>query len=298
MNCKKRVNPRFIVLAVLVLMLVLACLGAGCDTIQNGHPSQTQAYQLKVIMLDVGQGDSILLCSGGQYMLVDTGENDQGDTVLADLKALGVKKLAAIVGTHPHSDHIGGMDTVIKAMPVDAVYMSKKTANTETYEDVLDAMADKGLQITVPKPGDKLKFGEAELEFLWPPADFDSDNVNDCSIVIRVTAGGHTVLLCGDIEKKAEKGILELGRNIKCDVLKVAHHGSDTSSTKAFLEQVEPQYALISVGAHNDYKHPDPDVLKRLDNMGAKVHRTDLNGTITVTIAGGKLSVQDSKGTN
>lgn len=247
-------------------------------------------------MLDVGQGDSILLSSGGKYMLVDAGENDMGARVVGDLKALGVDRLAVAVGTHPHSDHIGGMDDVLKAFPVDAMYMSAKTDNTQTYEDVLDAAAAQGLKIQVPKPGDRLTLGKTELTFLWPPAGYDSDDVNDCSLVIMAEAGGKRVLLCGDIEKDAEKGILDLGEDVSCDVLKVPHHGSDTSSTKDFLKAAGPSVALISVGFDNEYKHPDKDVLKRLGNVGAEIYRTDLNGTITVTIAGGQLTVQDEKG--
>jgi beta-lactamase superfamily II metal-dependent hydrolase len=283
--------------AALVLSLTALYLAGGNRILSKliAPSSQPQSYDLRVTMLDVGQGDSILLSSGGQYMLIDAGENDQGDTVVSDLKSYGVDKLAAVVGTHPHSDHIGGLDTVIKAFPVDALYMPRKTANTQTYEDVLDAAAARKLKITVPLPGDKLKLGEAEITFLWPPGGFDSTNENDCSIVIMVKADGFKILLCGDIEKDAENGILSMGEAVGCDVLKVAHHGSDTSSTKDFLKQAMPKVALISVGLHNDYNHPDKSVLKRLSNIGAEVHRTDLNGTITVTIVDGKLAVQDSK---
>lgn len=280
----------------LLVVTVLAVL-CGCELLAGlqAEPASSQQYQLKAMMLDVGQGDSILLASGGQYMLIDAGENDRGDDVVADLKGMGVTKLAVVVGTHPHSDHIGGLDTVIKAIPVDAIYMPRRTADTETYEDVLDAAEARGLKITVPKPGDRMKLGEAEIEFLWPPADYESDNDNNYSIVMRVTAGGHSILLCGDIEKNAEKGLLDSGADISCDVLKVAHHGSDTSSTAKFLEACTPKIALISVGRDNNYKHPDKDVLKMLQNSGAAVHRTDLNGTITVIVSDGKLTVQDSK---
>lgn len=281
----------------LALALAAVLAFSGCDLISDpgAATAQPQDYNLRVYVLDVGQGDSILLASGGKFMLVDAGENDKGDTVVADLKNLGVKSLAAVVGTHPHSDHIGGMDTVLKAFPVGALYLSPKTSNTETYEDVLDTAQAKGLSVTVPKPGDKFQLGDAELEFLWPPKGYDSKNENDCSIVILATAGGRKVLLCGDIEKEAEEGLLDLGAPLDCDVLKVAHHGSDTSSTKNFLKAASPQYALISVGLHNDYKHPDKDTLSRLINAGAEIHRTDLEGTITVTIKDGGISVVSSK---
>jgi competence protein ComEC len=279
----------------MALVLALLCAVSGCDMLGQTNTTQPQGYDLKVYMLDVGQGDSILLASGGEYMLVDAGENDKGDTVVSDLRRLGVKKLTAAVGTHPHSDHIGGMDTVLKTFPVDTLYLSPKTENTETYEDVLDAADAKGLSVTVPKPGDTMMLGTAELEFLWPAEGYDSKNENNCSVVILVSAGGHKALLCGDIEKEAEKELLDSGLSVDCDMLKVAHHGSDTSSTKAFLKAASPQYAIISVGRNNDYKHPDKDVLGRLINAGAEIHRTDLEGTITVTFENGEITVDSNK---
>lgn len=273
-------------------LLALIFVFAGCDLLpvfaeQTAEPE----YQLKIVMLDVGQGDSILLASGGEYLLVDAGENDKGDLVTDELQRLGVTRLKAAVGTHPHSDHIGGLDTVIASIPAESVYMPRRTADTETYEDVLDAVDAAGLTVTVPKPGDTMKLGEADITFLWPPAKYKSDNDNNHSIAMMVTAGGYRVMLCGDMEKAVEKELLDQGLNLDCDVLKVAHHGSDTSSTKAFLKAATPQIALISVGQGNSYKHPDKDVLKRLEGFGAKIHRTDREGTITVTISGGGISV-------
>lgn len=298
MPMRKKANPYRIILfaAAAALALAIAYMAGGGEVPAGGGVTQEQPYDLKVTMIDVGQGDSILLSSDGQHMLVDAGENGMGARVVSFLQEMGVQRLAAVVGTHPHSDHIGGLDTVIRAFPVDALFLSAKQANTETYEDVLDAAAERGLTAVAPKPGDRLTLGKATLTFLWPPKGYDSNNENDCSIVILAEAGGRRVLLCGDIEKSAEKGMLDLGEDIRCDVLKVAHHGSDTSSKKDFLQRVSPQIALISVGLRNDYKHPDKDVLKRLGNIGAEIHRTDQNGTVTVTIADGRLTVRDEKG--
>ncbi len=293
MNRRLRNVKRLLRLLVLAVLIFTLC---GCEILLTSSGQTTHKdYDLQVIMLDVGQGDSILLASGGEYMLVDAGENDKGDLVVSDLQRLGVTKLKAIVGTHPHSDHIGGLDTVIASIPPEAVYMPRRTADTETYEDVLNAVDAAGLTVTMPKPGDSIKFGEADITFLWPPAKYKSDNDNNHSIVMMVSAGGYRVLLCGDMEKTVEKELLDQGLDLDCDVLKVAHHGSDTSSTKAFLKAATPQIALISVGQGNSYKHPDKDILKRLESFGAKIHRTDKEGTVTVTISGGVMSVTGSE---
>ncbi len=282
--------------ATVLLSVALITVLSGCDMLlaTTAASSDPGDYQLKVVMLDVGQGDSILIGSGGEYVLVDAGENDKGELVVRDLARMGVTGLKAVVGTHPHSDHIGGLDTVIKSLPVEAVYLPRRTADTETYEDVLDAVEAAGLTITVPKPGDTMKLGQADIKFLWPPAKYKSDNDNNHSIVMLVSAGGRRVLLCGDAEKAVEKKLLEQESDLRCDVLKVAHHGSDTSSTKAFLQSVSPGVALISVGKGNSYKHPDKAVLKRLAEIGAQIHRTDLEGDITVTVADGVVTVSGS----
>lgn len=246
---------------------------------------------LSITVLDVGQGDAIVLSSGGQYMLVDAGENGCGGDVINYLKSLGVIRLEAIVGTHPHSDHIGGLDDVLDAIPADKLYLSPRTADTETYEDVLDAAERRGLAAIAPEPGSRFTLGEAELTFLWPPKEYESKEVNDWSLVLKVTAAGHSALLCGDIGEDAERALLDSGAALGCDVLKVAHHGSGTSSSKDFLEAASPAVALISVGAGNDYGHPDKRTLSRLADAGAACYRTDKEGNITVYFGQDGISV-------
>ena len=289
----KRYKPMRLAALAAAILIVISL--AGCAQSFQQRPQSNEPYQLKVVMLDVGQGDSILVCSAGKFILVDGGENDRGKDVVKDLKRLGVDRLTAVIGTHPHSDHIGGLDTVLKAFPVDTVYLPRRQANTKTYEDLLDAISQSGLKVTVPNPGDTIKLGEADIRFLWPDKGLATEDDNEYSIVVMVTAAKKSVLLTGDIGNAAEKKILQSGEDIRCDVLKVAHHGSNTSSTKAFLKAANPRYALISVGAGNDYNHPNPDAIKRLSAVGAEVHRTDLDGEITVTVSSGQLSVQNGK---
>ncbi len=301
----REANPRqpmrsWRLLRVLAAACAVAVLLAGCVELlpldlptpaPSGQSSLSGQPQLLIAMLDVGQGDSILVGSDGYYLLVDAGDNTQGDDVLQALADMGVQRLAAVVGTHPDSDHIGGLDTVIDGMDVDAVYMSALESNTRTYEDLLDAIDRRGLTVTVPKPGQEIQLGSAVVRFLWPPRGHQDSQDNNHSIVLRVSGAGHTALLTGDIEKRAEKALLQSGENVDCDILKVAHHGSASSSSQAFLDEAQPVIALIGVGAGNDYGHPKADVLRRLDGIGAHVYRTDRNGAISIAVIDGELTI-------
>lgn len=285
-----------LIIALGAVAVVALSLAFGGDLVGgSSKPALAEGSLLQAVVLDVGQGDSIILISGGHSMLIDAGENDRGDEVVAALRSLGVERLDAVVGTHPHSDHIGGLDTVLRAFPADALYMPAMAANTETYEDVLDAAKHAGVQVTVPRPGDRLSLGQAELTFLWPPEDYDADNANDHSIVLRAEAGGRSLLLCGDLEAGPERALIEGGAAVRCDVLKVAHHGSGTSTTGDFLAAARPDYALISVGRGNEYGHPDGDVVERLEDEGCTVLRTDRDGDITVVVDGEGLHVSGGR---
>ena len=229
---------------------------------------------LRVYCFDVGQGDSILIVNEGKTMLIDASTNQMESTVVKYLQDLGIKKIDYLVGTHPHEDHIGGLDNVIKNFSIGKFYMPKKSANTKTYEDVLDAAISNNLKITSPKIGDKFKVGNANCEVM--SVIDDADDTNDCSIVIQMEFNGVKYLFTGDAGTAVEKS-----RNWEqVDILKVGHHGSKTSSTKAFLDQIKPKVALISVGKDNDYGHPTEAAIKRLTNVGAKIYRTDESETI------------------
>ncbi len=283
----------------LVPLLVVAVLlysqfGRG-DRQTTATASAAAAGALRMDFIDVGQGDSILLSSGDQYLLVDAGENNEGDEVVEFLRDRGIKSLTAVVGTHPDSDHIGGLDVVLDAFPVGAVYMPGITANTETYEDVLDAVDAQGLTITVPAVGDTITLGDATLTVLWPPQDAEGLDNNNSSIVLRALADGHSALLVGDLAKEGEEGILSSSANMDSDVLKVGHHGSAGSSTAAFLQAVSPQVCVISVGADNSYGHPAQAAMQRLLDVCDDIRRTDRDGTVTVTFANGEVEVENSK---
>ena len=231
--------------------------------------------------IDVGQGDSILAESDGHYMLIDAGENDQAGTVVSYLKAEGVTKLDYVIGTHPHSDHIGGLDKVIDTFPVDKVLLPPVEHTTRTFEDVLDSIASRGLKITKPAPGDSYDLGNASFTILSPVKDYGND-LNNWSVGIRLTYGDNSFVMCGDAENQAEEDIVNSGAMLKADVLKAGHHGSSTSTSEAFLDRVSPSVAVIQCGKDNSYGHPHKEAMQNFAAVGAQVLRTDELASIAV----------------
>lgn len=231
---------------------------------------------LRVYCFDVGQGDSILIVNNGKTMLIDASTNEMGSTVVTYLQNLGISKIDYLIGTHPHEDHIGGLDNVIKNFDIGTIYMPKVSANTKTFEDVIDAVSDKNLKVTTPSIGDTFNVGNANCEVMY--LGNDSSELNECSIVIQMEFNGVKYLFTGDANYNVENS----REWEEIDVLKVGHHGSSSSTTKSFLQQTKPKLALISVGEGNSYGHPTESALTRLTNIGAEIYRTDEDETIMV----------------
>lgn len=272
-------KKRIAAILIAALLLLCSCRENGANLRNTGENFENDR-QLSVDFIDVGQGDSILICSGGQSMLVDAGTNESGKTVLNFLRNKGIKKLDYAVGTHPHADHIGGLDDVIRGIDTDSLLMPNAVTDTKTFNDVLDAAESRNLSITVPED-DEFSLGASRVTVLSKNKE-QSDNLNNSSLILKIVYGDFSLLLTGDAEKEAEKQLLSDKKDVSADVLKVGHHGSETSTSGNFLKAVSPKCAVISCGKNNDYGHPHEKTLKKLEKQGTEVYRTDISGTISL----------------
>ena len=249
---------------------------------------------LEVYYLDVGQGDAEILRIGNDAMLIDAGTNESTNTLLADIKNLGITSFDYVIGTHPHEDHIGGMDAIINQFGVESVLMPDVTSATQTYKDVMAAVQKKNLSVNHAVSGSHFNMGPVTFSVLAPNSSSYSD-LNNYSIVLQATYGNESFLFTGDAQNVSEAEILSKGYNIKSDVLKVGHHGSSTSTSADFLKAVTPTYAVIEVGQENSYGHPTKQTLDKLKAAEVTVYRTDQNGIIEIKSDGKDLKVTPAK---
>lgn len=254
---------------------------------------------LTLRVIDVGQAQSLLLTCGEDAILVDAGEYAAGGKVLAALSRAGVKSLSAAVLTHPHSDHYGGMRTVLENVPTAAFYTSavpeEQLPTAQSYGKLLDTLAGQSIPSAYLFAGDTLPLGEATVTVISPTKGAVWKNLNNYSLVLRVTYGNTAFLLMGDAEAEVEKALLQTEAPLSAAVLVVGHHGSATSGTDDFVKAVSPRCAVISVGEDNSYNLPNTDVLAKWKKQGAALYRTDLQGTVTVASDGEQITVTTEK---
>lgn len=248
---------------------------------------------LVIHFVDVGQGDCILIGQNNEYLLIDAGNNEDGQLLVEYFKELGVKKFKYVIGTHAHEDHIGGIDNIINNFELDKFYMPDVITTTKTFEDVLDALLKKQKAFDTPKIGDKFKLNDLEFEVLYLGT--DKSDLNDTSIVLKLTYKNTTYLFMGDATSKVEKILINEGKDLSSDVLKVGHHGSQYSSTATFLKKVNPSYAVIQVGQDNEYDHPKQVTLDKLNKLNTLTYRTDEQGTIILTSDGENITFETIK---
>ncbi len=249
-----------------------------------------------VRIIDVGQGDSILIYSNGYSALIDTGLSNFSADICTALESCGIKQLDVLLLTHTHSDHIGGALDIADVYGVKNLVLPVITDKSEgkTFANICkQKVEDRGGKVFNAVTGMNFKIGEFEITVLAANGGFD--NENDNSLVTVAKLDDFKFLFTGDIGATAEKALLNQGINLKADVLKVAHHGSSTSSKEDFIMAVRPRYAAISVGKDNEYSHPHNEVLSLLEYVNAGVYRTDINGDITFSVSDGKLNYATEK---
>jgi competence protein ComEC len=304
---KKNLRVLFAValVAVVVIGLLRCSRRQPEETRPPGGPPVSETGRLRILALDVGQGDSILIATpGGKHVLIDAGTPQAGDDVVAALQRHGVTSLDLAVATHPHADHIGGMGRVLRTLPIKLFLDSGQEHTTATYERMIKAIRDKGVRYVEAKRGMTFDLDPGiKLEVLSPAGnnkwitDVRSggsvENAN--SVVLRLSYGDFAMVFTGDAEAETEAEILRGGANLKAQVLKVGHHGSRYATSDKFLDAVAPQAAIISAGAENKYGHPTQSTLDRLAADRVQLFRTDLQGEITVITDGKDFQVQPAR---
>lgn len=268
------------------LLLILALLLAGCAT-----PAQVDGEGLEVHFLDVGQADCALVLCDGKALLIDGGNREDSQLVVSYLQQQGVQELEAVVCSHAHEDHVGGLPGVLAVYPTAAVYAPTRTYASKVFEDFLYYTDQQGLEVTIPAPGDAIALGQAQVTILGPVKSYAE--TNDTSLILRLDYGENSFLFTGDQEQAAETDLLDHWQSrpgmLDVDVLKVGHHGSDTSTGYRFLLETSPEYGVISVGRDNSYGHPHEEPLSRLEQAGVMVLRTDALGSITAHCDGQQI---------
>ncbi len=250
--------------------------------------------KFEVHYIDVGQADAALVICDDKKMLIDGGNVSDSSLIVSYLKKNNIDFLDYIIGTHAHEDHIGGLSGALSVVSVGKVYAPETEANSKAYRKFKKKVQLQGLQITNPKPNETFMFGSSTIKILAPISENVSD-INNTSIVLKITYGSTSFLFAGDAEREAEQAILNSGYDISANVLKIGHHGSANSTSYTFLREIMPEYAIISVGQNNSYGHPAEEILSRLRDCDTKVYRTDLQGDIIVRSDGKKISVLPSK---
>ena len=275
----------------LLLAAVLALAATSCSWFS---PKQSElaleSSKLLVHFIDVGQGDSILLESKGEFVLIDAGEKEYGSDVVKYIRSRGADELKYVIATHPHTDHIGGLTKVINSVDTLNFITVETDQSTRTWLNVLEAVEKNDVNYIDAVPGSTYRFGEASFTILAPLGS-GYTGYNDYSGVTKVTCGEVSFLLTGDAEKTSENEMIDAGEDLSADVLKCGHHGSSSSSALRFLKVVSPALAVVSVGRNNEYGHPTAEVLLRLSLAGARILRTDEAPAVQITLDGREVRV-------
>lgn len=266
---------------------------------KTGLSSSVTAVEgdVTVHYIDVGQGDCELIRTQSKAVLIDSGEKEYYADVIEYIKSQNIEYIDYVIVTHPHSDHAGGMSFILDEFDIGTVIMPEiqdsVVPTTSTYIRLLNSIDNKGINLDNAKAGNEYILDDVKMTLLSPVQDYN--DLNNYSVVVKLVHGENSFLFTGDIENEAETDILEKGYDVSADVLKVAHHGSSTSSQKSFINAVSPQYAVIEVGSPNNYNHPNEETVKRLENKKISIYRTDLYGNIVFVSDGSTLEIITEK---
>ena len=289
-NKQNKTIKRIVSIGVLIFIILILALISNIKG--NNFEYIVDTSKLQIIYFDVGQADSTLIMNNGKTVLIDGGNDSDGDNLVKYIKSQKISKIDTVIATHLHADHIGGLDDVIDSFNIGTVYMPDTINTDKQVEEFLDAMERKKLKYEVPEIGTKFDVGLANCEVM--AINNDARDLNNSSIVIQLNYLKQNYLFMGDSEKEVEDS-----RNWnKINVLKVGHHGSSSSSTEKFLNQTRPDIAIISVGLNNQYNHPSVDVLNRLKNLNATIYRTDEDGSLLLESDGKQNVIKKIKTNN
>ena len=270
----------------ITIFTLVGCGGSSSIKINNYISSKNF---IKVSYIDVNQGDSILVQVNHKNLLIDSGPIESVSKLMHYLRKQNIDKLDYVVATHPHEDHIGGMSAVIKKYPIRKFYAPKKITQTKTFENMVNSLKSKNLKIDVARPGINLDLGKSVRCEILAPISNNYENLNNYSAVIKITYGNSKFLFMGDAEKLSENELLENGYDLSCDILKIGHHGSSSSSSKTFLDATNPKIAIISCGKNNDYGHPHHQTLNELKKRKIQIYRTDVDGSVVFLSDGNNI---------
>ncbi|WP_097026261.1 ComEC/Rec2 family competence protein [Clostridium peptidivorans] len=273
----------------LVILLLISLLLTSCNTGVNTY-NNLKDNILKVHFIDVGQGDSILLSFNNHHMLIDSGTLESSDNLIKYLKRNNIKKFDYVLATHPHDDHIGSMKYVIKEFKIENFYAPKIVSEESSFQDMVNYLRIKNLKIKTARNGVIFNLGDMIHCEMLSPIRSTYDNLNNYSAVLKVRYGDISFLFMGDAELESELDILKEKTDVNSTVLKVGHHGSNTSTSELFLKEVSPKIAVISCGKHNMFNHPSKDILKKLIDLDVKIYRTDIDETVVLTTNGKTIS--------
>ena len=276
-----------IITIVTIISIILVSLGLYVYSIYFSPAS------FEITFLDVGQADAIVVECGNEYMMVDGGNNDDSSFIYSYLESNNINHIKYMIATHPDEDHIGGLSGALNYASVDTVYCPVTSWDTWTFNNFKKYVELQNKTIEIPKVNEIFYIGSAKVEVLAVNTYLDESN--NQSIVLKITYKNNTFLLMADAEYDVEKYLTQQDIDLKADLLKVGHHGSNSSTNYIFLHRVNPSISIISVGLNNDYGHPSDKVIKKLEDINSTIYRTDLNGTIKCKSDGNNITCELEK---